>query len=143
MPSPDKSVPRGIRNHNPGNIDYSRANEWRGLANPPSDGRFCRFRSAFFGLRALAKTLLTYQRRHARLTTRQIIDRWAPPVENDTGAYVESVARKIAKGPDEAIDLGEVKLLASFVRAIVWHENGQQPYTVAEVEDACRAALEP
>lgn len=142
MPEP-KKLPRGIRNHNPGNIDYSIHNEWRGLATPPSDGRFCRFRTAFFGIRALAKTLLTYQRKHDRKTVRQIIDRWAPPHENDTGAYAASVASKINRGVDEPIDLGELKLLSSVVRAIIWHENGQQPYTVKEVEDAVRAALEP
>jgi hypothetical protein len=136
-------LPRGVRLCNPGNIDYSRANEWRGLASPPSDGRFCRFKTAFWGLRALAKTLLTYQRKHGLTTTREIVDRWAPPHENDTGAYVNSVASKIKRGPDEAIDLGEMKLLASFMRAIVWHENGQQPYTVREIEDAALAALTP
>jgi hypothetical protein len=36
-----------------------------------------------------------------------------------------------------------MKLLASFMRAIVWHENGQQPYTVREIEDAALAALTP
>ena len=53
--------PRGIRNNNPGNIKYNGIN-WAGLSIPPSDGVFCVFTEARYGLRALGKLLRNYNR---------------------------------------------------------------------------------
>ena len=96
---------RGYRNRNPGNIEHVLSNKWQGLADPPSDGRFCRFTSHEFGIRALAALLVTYQDRHKLRTPGAIIERWAPKVENDTAAYVGVVVRRIGVGPDDQIDL--------------------------------------
>ena len=74
----DPKATRGYRNRNPGNIEHVPANKWQGLAEPPSDGRFCRFTSHEFGIRALAALLVTYQDRHKLRTPRAIIERWAP-----------------------------------------------------------------
>ena len=56
--------PRGIRNNNPGNIDYNPRNAWRGqLAHSPGiEPRFARFDTAHNGLRALGKLLLNYRK---------------------------------------------------------------------------------
>ena len=37
-----KRVPRGIRNNNPGNIEFNEANPWSGSAG--HDGRFIKFK---------------------------------------------------------------------------------------------------
>ena len=97
--SVDPKTTRGYRNRNPGNIEHVPANKWQGLAEPPSDGRFCRFTTHEFGIRALAALLVTYQDRHKLRTPRAIIERWAPKVENDTAAYVAVVARRLGVGP--------------------------------------------
>jgi hypothetical protein len=123
------TVPRGIRNRNPGNIDYHAANKWAGLATPPSDGRFCIFQEDQFGIRALAKLLCLYQSKHGCSTIQKIVNRWAPPVENNTNAYVNAVAKQVGVEPDAAIDLSaDPDKLERLVRAIVRHENGPGPY---------------
>lgn len=134
-------TPRGIRNRNPGNVEYNPGTPWQGLDTPPSDGRFCVFKTPFYGLRCLCKVMLTYQRIHGRNTVRDLINRWAPPKENDTSAYVRSVAKRLGVQPDEKIDLGSAALLAKLADAIVWHENGQNPYAPDLILQAAESAL--
>ena len=120
---------RGERNNNPGNIDRSTI-RWEGMsADQSSDDRFIVFQTPQFGIRALAKILLNYQDVHHLDTIRQIIDRWAPPSENDTGAYVTDVAADVGVGPDDKIDLNDAAILTKLVTAIIRHENGRVIYS--------------
>lgn len=134
----NKPVPRGIRNHNPGNIRHGQ--QWQGMAAQQTDDAFAQFQSAEFGIRALAKVLLTYQRKHNLRTVHGIISRWAPPNENDTEAYINSVAKAMHVRPDEPVDLKNAALMMPMVRAIISHENGQQPYTADEIFAGIRKA---
>lgn len=136
------STPRGIRNNNPGNIDRT-AEKWQGMAaDQSSDSRFVVFSAPVWGLRALAKVLLRYQRKHGLRTPAAIIGRWAPPVENDTGAYARQVAKALGVGVGDQIDLQQPETLQRILPAIVQHENGQQPYPAALFAEAVRLALE-
>lgn len=136
------STPRGIRNNNPGNIDRT-AERWQGMAADQSaDSRFVVFTAPVWGLRALAKVLLSYQRKHGLRTPAAIIGRWAPPTENDTGAYARQVAKALGVGVNDAIDLQQPAMLQRILPAIVAHENGQQPYSAELIAEAVRLALE-
>lgn len=136
------ATPRGIRNHNPGNIDRT-AERWQGMAADQSgDKRFAVFSAPVWGLRALAKVLLSYQRKHGLRTPAAIIGRWAPPAENDTGAYARQVAKTLGVGVNDQIDLQRPETLQRILPAIVQHENGQQPYSAALIAEAVRLALE-
>lgn len=128
-----RALPRGIRNHNPGNLRRS-ADPWQGLATTQTDAEFFQFVSAKWGIRALARTLIAYQDRVGLRNIKQMIGRWAPPVENDTGAYVRVVAAAVGVGPEERIDVHDYAVLRPLVLAIIKHENGQQPYTEAEID---------
>jgi hypothetical protein len=119
-----QKLPRGVRNHNPSNIDHVAANKWQGLADPPSDGRFCIFKSEVWGLRALAVLLIRYFDRYECDTVSKVINRWAPPVENDTGAYAAAVAKRLGRGPHDPINLHDYKDLLPLMKGIVTHENG-------------------
>jgi len=138
-----KPIPRGIRNNNPGNIDYHPSPDpWEGLdPTNPSDGRFCRFTSATYGIRVLAKLLLAYQRYHNLHTVRAIINRWAPPVENNTTAYVDAVASCCCVGADDIIDVTDTTILHDMISAIIEHENGTQPYSDATILTGITMAL--
>ena len=132
----DPKATRGYRNRNPGNIEHVPANKWQGLADPPSDGRFCRFVSHEHGIRALAALLTTYQDRHGLRTVRGIIGRWAPPGENDTGAYVSAVARHMGVGAEEPVDLHRHDQLRPMVEAIIAHECAGLAYPAAVIDRA-------
>jgi hypothetical protein len=129
--------PRGIRNHNPGNIRHSKT-IWMGQADDQPDQEFVTFESPIYGIRALYKILKTYQSKHGLKTVAQIINRWAPPNENDTAAYVKAVAAACSVVPKQEIDLP--KIAEKLVAAIIKHENGQQPYSAADIQRAIEMA---
>jgi len=133
---------RGIRNHNPGNIEAGPP--WQGLDSPSSDGRFARFKSPTWGIRAIARTLITYQDKHGIRTARGAVSRWAPSTENDTDAYVNHVAKRIAVAPDDEINVHEYATMRELVESIILHENGVQPYTDTQiVKGLALAGIEP
>ena len=129
-----KTMPRGIRNKNPGNIERN-ATRWQGMADQQADSRFITFVGPEWGIRAIARTIITYQdKRRARDgsridSVREIIDRWAPPNENNTTAYSRTVAAALGFGPDdESVDVYDYGTMEKLVRAIIRHENGPGPY---------------
>jgi hypothetical protein len=131
---------RGERNHNPGNVERN-ATAWQGVSGLQSDSRFVVFADPHFGIRALAKVLLTYYRKHNLNTVRGIIDRWAPPSENNSGAYVNHVAAFLAVGIDAPLDLEDENCLEALIRAIIVHENGRCVYDDATIIKAVDSAL--
>lgn len=131
------SQPRGIRLNNPGNIEYGES--WRGMAAEQKDPRFVAFTEPVYGIRALAKILLNYQRKHGIRTVDGIITRYAPPHENNTDAYIVAVSRACGIDPTDIIDVGEY--LPDIVPAIIKHENGMQPYDTATIRRAIDMAL--
>ncbi len=125
--------PRGIRNNNPGNIRHGAS--WIGLESNSKelDKSFCVFKSPVYGIRALAKVLLNYQRLYKINTIRGIINRYAPPNENDTNSYVDSVASQLGVTADDLIDIKEPCILVILIKAIIKHENGVQPYSTETI----------
>lgn len=100
--------------------------------NPNSrsiDAAFCVFNTPVAGIRALAKVLINYKKLYGLNTVRQIISRYAPPNENQTTAYVQSVARQLGVLPDVVIDIEERGVLTVFIKAVIRMENGIQPYS--------------
>lgn len=132
------TAPRGIRNNNPGNIDYNPLNKWKGL-NPKTkelDSRFCVFISPEYGLRALMILLRNYDNKYGLNSVRQIINRWAPTHENNTSAYMEHVAKMMGVKVNECLNLKNRETLISLAKAIVTHENGVQPYSDDKYQSA-------
>lgn len=146
-----RTLPRGLRNHNPGNIDRHPGIRWQGQAADQSgDPRFVVFEAPKWGIRAIARILITYQdarqaRDGSRIDTiREIVARWAPPGENDTGAYSRHVAALTAIGEDETLDVYDFVTAKALVKAIIQHENGGNPYSDIEIEAGLRlAGIEP
>lgn len=120
---------RGLRNNNPTNIDRHPGTNWLGAAEDQTgDSLFVVFTDAKYGIRACAKLILTYRAKYRLKTVRGLINRWAPPSENDTGAYVAAVARDCGVGPDEPINVDSMAVMLPLVKAIIVHENGSNPY---------------
>jgi hypothetical protein len=142
---------RGIRNNNPGNIDFNPRNNWQGqlgLEEGVAKPRFARFDSPENGIRAMAKLLINYRGKDGMPgiggpgidTVRETISRWAPGSENDTEAYIRAVARAMDVSANEPIDIEHLQTLTNMVTAIITHENGSNPYPLATVaKGICRA----
>lgn len=138
---------RGIRNNNPGNIDRVAGVRWQGAAEDQSgDSRFVVFKSPEYGIRAIARVLITYQdKRQAKDgskidTIAEIIDRWAPTNENDTSAYVKHVASITGMSANGMIDVYRHEVMFKLVKAIITHENGTQPYSDDTINQGLRLA---
>lgn len=121
---------RGIRNNNPANIRHS-STKWQGQSATQTDAAFVQFDTPEQGIRALSKVLDTYATKYSLRTVRGIINRFAPPSENNTGAYVSAVAGALGVSPDQVIDVAAFK--PKLVAAIIKHENGLNPYTLATI----------
>ena len=114
----------GIRNHNPLNIRYLEQNKWLGLSKTtPNVQGFCKFDCMDYGLRAAILLLLTYIRKRACVTPRQIISRWAPPTENNTELYIQCVCGRADVHPDEPLPT-EGSPFNRFVVAMARQESG-------------------
>ncbi|MBK5416349.1 structural protein [Pseudomonas sp. TH31] len=134
---------RGVRNRNPGNIDYNPVNQWQGQLKPDPaiEKRFARFDVPENGIRALGKLLLTYQRKHGLKTVTAMISRWAPSVENDTAAYVRAVEENTGTKAGAEIDLAMPAVMRGFVKAIIHHENAGFAYPDSVLAEGVRRAL--
>lgn len=133
---PDARAPRGIRNNNPGNLEY-RGQEGASLedhANP----RFARFRTAEEGLAALAAQLRRYGQRGVD-TVGKIISKYAPSIENDTPGYTGSVSRRLGVDSNTRLDLNDPSVLQGLMGAIIQVENGRNPYSAEQIAAASGA----
>ena len=99
------SLPRGIRNNNPLNIRRTK-DQWQGLKKEQTDPSFCQFENLAYGWRAAFRLLTrTYYHTYRLFTIRAIVNKWAPPNENNTRAYVENVSRLTGIGADEPLGI--------------------------------------
>lgn len=119
-------IPRGIANNNPGNIRKTDIN-WQGEV-VGTDSAFETFATPEYGIRAMMKCLQNYERKYGPQTIETLIDRWAPPVENDTGSYVRHVAQQCGVSKDAIFSTKNKAEMIQLTKAITLHENGQNPY---------------
>lgn len=128
------SLPRGIRNNNPGNLRHG--SPWQGLVHAVKDPSFCQFTLPVYGIRAIAVTLSTYHRKRLADdgspidTLFEAISRWAPSFENHTLAYADYVAHVLSDVLGDTVrihdrlDLTDFDVMFGVVSGIVRYENG-------------------
>ena len=114
---------RGLRNCNPGNIRCSKT-RYKGEKQRSRDSEFKEFESMAYGYRAMFVLLDTYSRRYGLCTIRQMLNRYAPPVENFTEGYIRFVSEKTGIAPDEIINTRAARDMVPVVAAMSQIENG-------------------
>lgn len=128
---------RGIRNNNPGNIEHG--SPWQGLAAEQWDDRFCTFEKPVYGIRAIARILITYQDKRLAAdgskidTVQEIVERWAPPHENNTQSYGKHLRDALGIDRGTPVNVHDFDTMRTLVETIILHENGVQPYTDAQI----------
>jgi hypothetical protein len=142
----DSKNTRGFLNCNPGNMDRGEPpwnGEIRDLAHCANEvqkgelvhGRFCVFVDAPHGIRAMVKNLWAYHDRLGCRTIRDYINRWAPPNENNTAGYIARVAASVGRGPDDQVDIHDLRILRAVVEGIISVECAGNPYANDNVID--------
>lgn len=122
---------RGYDNNNPGNIRCSRV-VYLGEVLPSTDTAFKQFKTMAWGYRAMFVLLHTYRIKHNLKTLREMIERYAPPTENDTTSYVSFVSMRTRIADIQSVDTLNQRQMVSIVAAMARMENGAEP-DIAEV----------
>lgn len=126
----NNSLPRGLRNNNPGNliytdlpwngkISYIQNRDWTGT--PTNIVRhFEQFTELRYGIRALMRDVFNDVKK-GKTTVTALISAFAPAFENNTASYIASVVESI--GSNIIGELTESKMIA-ICKAIILVENG-------------------
>jgi hypothetical protein len=137
------TIPRGIANNNPFNIDFSDENDWDGQVYKPVlslEHRFAVFQSPAAGIRAGLLNFQAYQDRHGAKTWADLIRRQAPENENDTAAYIAAVHEKTGFEMDSPAATHDWPAMQKWGAAVIQVENGDYEYEPA-VWELVRANL--
>lgn len=133
---------RGIRNNNPGNLEFRGQ---AGAVPEAGSGRFAKFGTAYEGLQAMSRQLLRYfdgktTGKELR-TVSDIVGTWAPKNENDTLAYITHLSQQLGVSPDAQINLRDPNTMATMMRGIIQKENGRNPYSDEMVRNAGNSVI--
>ena len=118
--TPEKSSIIGQRINNPFNIRQANQDF---LGETGEESGFVSFESSPFGVRAADKVLTTYGRDYGINTIRGLINRFAPPSENDTRGYVNYISSQLGMDPDAEIDLSDPDLRARILSPMAMLES--------------------
>ena len=107
--------------NNPGNIRVAKA-KWQGQTG--EEKGFVTFSSMAYGYRAMIILLQNYGKLYGCTTIAQIVDKWAPPQENNTIGYIRAVENMTGFGANERIDLNDKQVICKLTAAMSRQENG-------------------
>lgn len=116
-------IERGLRNNNPMNIVKS-GSKWIGLSQSQPDSKFATFTRIGYGLRAGVYLLIKSYIQAKKLNTiTKILNVYAPPSENDTQSYIDSVSTQTGIRP-ETIIVPTRATMKKLIIAMTKLENG-------------------
>lgn len=120
-----EDLPRGIRNNNPGNLVQTNI-PWEGKVphNQNDDPRFEQFYTFVDGLRAMIKDVMNDIEVDGLDNLEKLIYTYAPPHENDTESYIDSVAGRSGIERGETLNPADRQQMFHLIEAMSWHENG-------------------
>lgn len=120
--SQDSGYPLGMRNNNPGDL-RDEGISWQGMTG--TNEGFCVFSDSVYGLRALALDLTNKINNDGLNTITLIINKYAPPSENDTQTYIDNVSAQTGFEADDTLT-ADGNTIFQLVRAICTQEVGAQ-----------------
>jgi len=119
--------PMAERLHNPGNLKIPGHSGSR-----PED--FQQFANDNAGLLAMKSQLGLYYNRDKLDTISSIVSKYAPRSENDTSAYIASVAKRSGFGAAQHLNLSDSSTMASLISAMTKQENSRSGFTPQQVK---------
>ena len=76
-----------------------------------------------YGVRAMMKLLLKYQKDYKLNTINELVGKYAPRNENNTNAYIERVCNSMQCSENQIINLKEKNTMCNLVDAMIAVEN--------------------
>lgn len=145
--APDRGArdtrPRGIRNNNPGNLEYGAFTRSRGAtgieaARGTQKGRFATFATMEEGIAAADAKLKSYITGGTD-TIAKIVNRYAPASDgNNVPAYIAALSKATGKGANETLNPGDGDTMLSLLKGIIDHESGAGRISRAQIAAALR-----
>lgn len=126
-------LPRGLRNNNPGNLRLT-STLWAGEVKG-ADPDFKVFETPADGIRGINLSLLKKTARSLN-TINQIIGSYAPPTENKTNLYTQSVIKDLGISGDVSLNLNNLDLRIRLINSIIKYENGYTPFSPDQIKQA-------
>ncbi len=118
--TPAQSSIIGQRINNPYNIkQYDQGF----LGESGEDSGFISFEDPMYGVRAADRVLNTYGTKRGINTVRGLINRFAPPSENDTSSYVNYISGQLGIDPDAEVDLSDPEMRARILSPMAMMES--------------------
>ena len=129
--------------NNPLNLRYNPDNQWEGTSGRTRG--FVDFSSRGYGLRAADITLENYGELHGINTVEGVINRFAPPSDNNpTQDYLNFVSSRTGYDPNQEIDLSDPDVRAAMLSAMADFENeGNNNVPVDEIIRSRRGTEDP
>lgn len=119
----DGSAPRGIRNNNPGNLNY--AGQDGATKEGGENGRFAVFSSMRDGISALHRQIQRYMAKGIN-TIDAIVNKYAPSSDgNNVQSYIQQLVGATGKGANEILSGDDQGTVFKLIRGIINHENGK------------------
>ncbi len=132
--STTSTLPRGLRNNNPGNLVRTSI-AWLGKVpfSASKDSHFEQFTTLIYGIRAQVLDLI-HDINKGKNTVKSLISEYAPSSENDTNAYINSVCSSIGVTPTQKLTTINEEFLIRLVRSIYKVELGAQHTKVTDAD---------
>ena len=129
----------GIDNHNPGNVRSWHPQAWPGAVDVDHWHHLI-FKRDLDGLKAIHFILAAYGRKHVN-TISAIVNRWVGPPRSKKDAlnkrgYLRAVAQKMHRPMNAHVNLGSPATMIRLAHAIVYAENGSDPYSDSLYDEA-------
>jgi hypothetical protein len=98
---------------------------WQGEIEPDTVNNFSRFQDVGYGIRAMITDITGDIVNDGKNTLRKLVTAYAPPGENNTNAYIATVANLTGLQPDQVIPVSEY-WIRKIITAKIAVELGQQ-----------------
>lgn len=127
----NKKATRGIRNNNPGNLNFAR--QQGASKESGANGRFAIFNSMQEGIAALERQIAINVNKHGLNTLAKFVHSYAPAGDkNNESAYIKALQKETGLGANDNIDLSNKKIASGIRNGIIAHENNG--YRLASIE---------
>ena len=137
--TPPRSSIIGQRINNPFNI---RQYDQGFVGETGQDSGFVTFQDPMYGVRAADKVLTTYGEKRGINTIRGLINRFAPPSENETMSYINYISGELGIDPDAEIDLSNPELRARILSPMAMLESRSE-YSPGQITEMIEMANAP
>jgi len=130
---------REERLNNPMGVERVAGVTWQGQSPYQPDERFVSFLGPGWGIRAGVRCLMTAIDKDGMNTIGKLVDHWAPPNENDTGAYIADICQRCSF-PNADAPVTHDSITVKLIQGFIHHENGRCIYTEEEIRGAISMA---